>query len=389
MSSISFIDKKIEFKGNSFNFLKNLRLRKNITQNNSAKIHNKPEMGEVVTLSPQEKTLTYSKTSLDPKYPIVFHKKHARIDKPVTVENKNIIDEDEIPVHPDGPCFAELLGFGHSLRGLTPVFHAIKSIVTSAKKTISEASLPENLSSVVTYPVNSFVQNLSSRFAFILNSINKTIQKSFVDDSHSKNPGKIDSKVHSESSNPRSLSPSLNNEEINSELPWKAFRDRDHAIQASHFGTMLQNTFETLQSKSMLHSLFLKKLGRSSYEINGVKIPTSSARIALKKMINIIPNAESIQLISTYANEGVFGQAYSNLLSKYPEVSKLRFNNSHVSYKINALDKDTFRIVATNLSELKPTYDFMQTPYHSLGMRSSMIFSKKNHPVMKNAFFVR
>lgn len=394
MSSISFLD-KIEVKNNHYDIKKHFKTLNNTTPDYRVDLQNDPEVSEVITLVPERKPFTYSN---EPRNLPCARTLHNNINNQY-LRSKKLINSnpnyDGVSEHPNGqPCYAEMLGIGHGLAHLVPLFSSIKNIVTNVKKTISEISLPNGFS-FVTHPLNKLMCDISNRLNFAFGPINPFLSNPFV---HSKDfyskvndqkMARYNAEINDELLNPNDSNPLINNAISQMTNPWKIFKEDVESKKTADFGAKLQNFFEVLRYKSELNDMFTKKIGNALYEINGINISTiSSPQIILARMASVMPDYESRQLISAYAHEGIFTPAYLKLISKHPVLAKYSIKTPIVSYKINKIDKDTFKLIATNLVKLNSFVDPSIAKYHSFGIRTSVLFSKNHNPFMKNAFFV-
>lgn len=394
MSSISFLD-KIELKNNHDNIRKCLKVNQNSTPDYRVDLLKDPEVSEVITLVPENKPFTYSNNI---RKPFCERSNHNDIDTyhPNTQKTINSnFTHNKISEHLSKTlCYAKMLGFGHSLSTFVPLFNSIKNIVTHAKKTISDLSSPNGFA-FITNPLNKLIHNVSDKLRFAFGPFNPFLRNPFVHSEsfylniNDQKMNRFNSEINDELLNPHDSNPLIDNT-INQMInPWKIFKGNINSPDNTGFGNKLQNIFELARYKSELNDTFTKKIDTALYEINGINISTIRLpQIILARMASLIPDYESRQLISAYAHEGVFTPAYLTLINKYPMLEKYNFKKPVISYKINKIDEDTFKLIATKLVKLNSFVDPSITKYHSFGIRTSVLFSKNHHPSMKNAFFV-
>lgn len=397
MSSISFLD-KIELKNNRCNLRNNIKLQKESNPDYRVDLIHDPEVSEVITLVPERKPFTYSDKL---QKSIHMHTVRTNINTEQYLHSKKI-NKSDLSFHAisensdEKICYAEMLGLQHSLKNLEPVLSSIKIFVTHMKRVLAKLSLHNGLT-FITDPLNKLMQKLSNRISFIFIPINPALHNSSMHATsinlnyNDQKMERLRSDINTELMDLHDPNPLVERAFDEMRSPWNILNDNMKSRSVYDFGTKLQNIFEKIRYKSEFNDDFLKEIRTSLFDVNGINISKDpSPVVVLRKMASLIPDYESRQLISAYAHEGIFAPAFLKLMNTYPKLANTYFRNPVVSYKINKIDKDTFKLVATNLVKLDPSFvtDPIIKQYQSFGMRTSVLFSKDHHPSIKSAFFI-
>ncbi|QCI24612.1 hypothetical protein D9V75_02830 [Buchnera aphidicola (Muscaphis stroyani)] len=103
----------------------------------------------------------------------------------------------------------------------------------------------------------------------------------------------------------------------------------------------------------------------------------------------IVPNEDYQVLISTYANDKFLNQPLLQLYSENPELKEYELKNQKNIYKINMLENGSIKLVATYLSNLELKDKNYIKKYSFFGVRSTVIVSPENKPIIKYSYFVQ
>lgn len=152
--------------------------------------------------------------------------------------------------------------------------------------------------------------------------------------------------------------------------------------------THFQKIYEKLKSSQELYKDFMRDFNSSLFVIDGNLIYSTNKEDMIEKFKKIVPNKRDQKLISAYAHPQILGQSYLQLLSEYPELDQYQIINSRNIYTITHIDDNQIKLVATNLSNISPENENSDYSYHSFGVRTSIILSFENEPIIKYSHFI-
>ena len=149
-----------------------------------------------------------------------------------------------------------------------------------------------------------------------------------------------------------------------------------------------QKLYENLRFSKELNKDFMTDFNSSLFVIDGNVVFSTNKQEMMDKFKKFVPNIMDQKLISAYAHPKVLGQSYFQLISEHPELNQYQIVKSRNFYKITHIDNNQIKLVATNLSDLRSTDENIVRPYHSFGVRTSIILSDKDLPIIKYSNFV-
>ncbi|WP_343188206.1 hypothetical protein RJD23_02035 [Buchnera aphidicola (Ceratoglyphina bambusae)] len=186
-------------------------------------------------------------------------------------------------------------------------------------------------------------------------------------------------------------------EEIDSKnYNWNLLNDSNESVALVKFGSDIKKNFNYLNNNysQNLHNIFLAELGHVHMSINGKTITDDrSPQVILTKFTKLLPNISDRKLVSCFSQEGVLANAFFGIVSKCPDILKYTFYDPKISYKIHRINENTFESEICSITKAKEFTEF-GVPYkdrkvHYYGMKSNVIFSKIDNPIIKNSYFVK
>lgn len=150
-----------------------------------------------------------------------------------------------------------------------------------------------------------------------------------------------------------------------------------------------QKNYESLKLSNNLDNNFMTDSNPFIFIVNDNLIPINNRDQMLEDFKKIIPNIESQQLISTYANQKFLYQSYFQLISEHPEINQYQVKHSRNIYKINFLNDGSIKLVATNLSNLDINNNNDIQKYNSFGIRATIVLPPNDLPIMKYSYFLK
>jgi len=173
---------------------------------------------------------------------------------------------------------------------------------------------------------------------------------------------------------------SSNNQEISRPF-WKSLDKINDPNQSVSTGKKFFNHFKTLQNTSRLDNTFLVEGQNSILQINGQRVSKNSPKSMLEDFKAIVPNLKSRQLISSYAHQGIFSQAYVELFAEHPNLVKFKPKDSQFSYVVREVQDGVFQFTATSQADLELVYETSDhRKYNAFGIQASMTLSKDKSP---------
>lgn len=171
---------------------------------------------------------------------------------------------------------------------------------------------------------------------------------------------------------------------------WKMFKSYTLEQKTNNFAKKLQNSYLRLNNTRFLNKNFLTSLLQKDISVNGKKISTSdSIAETVQSIQKIIPDYNALQLVSTYAHPGVLKMAEKQLLKEHPEINDRISQNMHITYRIDQVDNESFRISILKHAYLRPSMFHSPNDIHAYGLRANMLISKTSHPKLQYTYFAQ
>lgn len=270
--------------------------------------------------------------------------------------------------------FAPILGFVNSVTSFgTVVYESGKKIVSDACETIKN----------IGQDILDFSVDCGKKVCSFVSSI-------FSDDDSSPKPtnNEIDSneiilrdvaKRNQVSSNENTSAPY-----------WKGLDKINGPNPVVSAAKKFQNHFLALRNTKRLDSSFLFEGEHSILQINGQNVSKYSPAAMLDDFKEIIPDLESRQLISSFANQGILSQPYVELFAEHPELVNFKPKDSKFFYVVHEVEPGKFEFTATSQADLEVAYE---TPdhnkYNAFGVQASMVLSKEQAPKITYSYYLR
>lgn len=171
---------------------------------------------------------------------------------------------------------------------------------------------------------------------------------------------------------------------------WKLFKELGVAEKTNNFGKALQHSYYQLSGSKSLNKNFLYSLLNKDIKINGNKIPCKDSALEMIQNIKkIIPDHRLLQLLSTYSHPGVLKVAEEQLLKEHPEINNRLSQNMNISYHIDQVDNETFRVSIVKHAYLRPSMFHSPNDIHAYGLRANMLISKTSYPKLQYTYFAQ
>ncbi|WP_367681960.1 hypothetical protein [Buchnera aphidicola] len=148
-----------------------------------------------------------------------------------------------------------------------------------------------------------------------------------------------------------------------------------------------QKVYEELQSSQELNKEFMSDFNSSLFIVDGNWIHSTKKEEMIETFKKLVPNVADQKLISTYAHPKILMQSYTELLDEHPELNQYQIINSRNSYMITHISNNRIKLVTTNLSDVCSKDDHSMQKTHSFGVRTSVILSSNNSPIMQYSYF--
>lgn len=175
---------------------------------------------------------------------------------------------------------------------------------------------------------------------------------------------------------------------LNNNQSWKVSDQLDSLKNIRDTIEHFQKCYQNLKFSNELDKTFMNDSYSSIFIINDNLIFSNDREKMIKDFKKIIPDIDSQQLISIYANKKFLSQSYLQFISEHPEINEYKIRNSRNIYKINSLDNGSIKLVATHLSDLDVKNDNYIKKYKTLGIRATIIIFPNNLPIIKYSHFV-
>lgn len=171
---------------------------------------------------------------------------------------------------------------------------------------------------------------------------------------------------------------------------WKSLDKINGPDQIVSSGKKFYNHFLSLKKTPRLDNSFLFEGQHSILQVNGKRISKVSPQAMLDSFKNEVPDLESRQLISSYANQGILSQPYVELFAEHPDLINFKPKDSHFSYVVRQVGDGRFMLTATSQADLELAYETSEhKKYNEFGVQASMLLSKDQAPNIKYAYYLR
>ncbi|VAX76897.1 hypothetical protein [Buchnera aphidicola] len=174
-----------------------------------------------------------------------------------------------------------------------------------------------------------------------------------------------------------------------SNVTWNVLHTENFSCKTSEMAEQLHNSFKELTRTGELEQKFLDNIHNKTVFLNRKKIPSNQAPDIMDKFQNSIRDYEAQQLVSTYLHPGLLDAAWANLSMRYPEVKYRKSNNVHVTYEIDQISPDVYKVSVTKVANLQSSYSGNIHEIREYGIRAAMVVSKNSTPEMRYSFFVQ
>lgn len=149
-----------------------------------------------------------------------------------------------------------------------------------------------------------------------------------------------------------------------------------------------QDVYEKLEIPEHLNKYFMIDFSSAVFFIDGHLIASSTKEEMIKSFKQLITNDIEQKFISQYANPKLLKESYLKLIAEHPELENARILRAKNYYDITHLEDGNIKIIATNMSDFNSIDRNGIIKSHSFGVKTSVIFSYTQAPIIKHSYFV-
>ncbi|UPT14375.1 hypothetical protein [Buchnera aphidicola] len=170
--------------------------------------------------------------------------------------------------------------------------------------------------------------------------------------------------------------------------PWTVFKEPPSYPQSNNTVSYYKDMYKDLEVPKELHEYFMIDFDSAVFLIDGHLISSSTKEEMIKSFKKLITNDIEQKFISQYANPTLLKPSYLKLIAENPALNGSHIVRANNFYEITHLEDGTIRIVATNLSDFYSVNANDVTEHHSFGVKTTVIFSYSDAPIIKHSYFV-
>ncbi|KGB27882.1 hypothetical protein GS16_01055 [Candidatus Liberibacter solanacearum] len=143
-------------------------------------------------------------------------------------------------------------------------------------------------------------------------------------------------------------------------------------------------------NKNQLDQQFLLDLNRAEYIIDGKNMKNIDKASQLAYLQKTFANdPQKLQIISSYAHQGIFAEGVSYLMEKIPNMVYYGSKNGKSTFTINTLGKEGVRLSAKYTTSLVSGNNAIKKPLREYGLKIDTILSPNKAPQFKQSFYTK
>jgi len=170
--------------------------------------------------------------------------------------------------------------------------------------------------------------------------------------------------------------------------PWTVFKEPPLFPHSKNTVSYYKDMYKDLEIPKELNEYFMIDFDSAVFLIDGHLISSSTKEAMIENFKKLITNDIEQKFVSQYANPTLLKPSYLKLIAEHPGLNGSRIVRANNFYEITHLEDGTIRIVATNLSDFYSVNANDVTEHHSFGVKTTVIFSYTNAPIIKHSYFV-
>ncbi|CAL4325383.1 Putative uncharacterized protein Yba3 [Buchnera aphidicola (Thelaxes suberi)] len=175
----------------------------------------------------------------------------------------------------------------------------------------------------------------------------------------------------------------------NDAIIWNQLPYVNNSKDVASLAKKYASTFQLLNKTMQLHDGFLSNFENAYFQINGKDMSSATMQNFTKDFTNAIPDFDLQQLVSLYANDNLFNNAYLSLFSDHPQLLDCTPLFPSFHYKIDVIDANTIKIVGVNTAILQKNGSLQDKHTKAFfGVRTSVVVSKNAPPKLEYSYFV-
>lgn len=171
---------------------------------------------------------------------------------------------------------------------------------------------------------------------------------------------------------------------------WKSFDAFDAGHDLMSLMNQFQDRFKLLLYSKKLDKQFLSDFPRSDFKINGKLIKRDAPEKMLAELEKEIPELQTRQLLSAYANQSILADPYTRLFSKAEDFAHYASENNRVLYDAVTLPRGKILLKIENTDQLRwiPETGKADVNYSDYGLKINLILSDERIPVHNYFYFI-
>lgn len=171
-------------------------------------------------------------------------------------------------------------------------------------------------------------------------------------------------------------------------VPWRFLHKKNLPIDVTALSENIQNSFNNLRQTSDIDQKFLDGLEGKTVFIDRQEIPSKNANEILTIIQQETEDYEIQQLISICMHPDMLDVSWEGLASHHPEIKVREIKTENITYEIDQIDYDKYKIAITKMATLLPSQNKQLNLINKYGIRVSMIITKYANPEIRYSYYV-
>lgn len=173
------------------------------------------------------------------------------------------------------------------------------------------------------------------------------------------------------------------------EISWKGLRSLNFSKDNLDYSKKLYERYESLKGTSSLVPGFMNDYQDVDLKVSHYLVPNETREKLFEKFKKLLPDLETRQMVSTYANQRILEPAYLKLTSFAPGLFRYPPKNISFSYEVEPTHHGFLRLIVTNKTKLHIVNSNNEDKDLTLGVRASVMLSKHRIPCIKFLYYLQ
>ncbi|CAL4043966.1 Putative uncharacterized protein Yba3 [Buchnera aphidicola (Tetraneura ulmi)] len=173
------------------------------------------------------------------------------------------------------------------------------------------------------------------------------------------------------------------------EISWKGLRSINVSKDNLDYSKKLYERYQDLKGTSSLVPGFMSDYQDVDLKVSHYLVPNNTREELFEKFKKLLPDLETRQLVSTYANQKILEPAYLKLTNFAPGLFRYPPKNISFSYEVEPTHHGFLRLTVTNTTKLHIINSNNEDKDLTLGVRASVMLNKNRVPYIKFLYYLQ